>query len=66
MKQPVLFPVTLIAFVLLFFLYSKSKSSEMPLMVTILFTCLLVLLLYSMSLGRGEEYRWNGNILYSN
>jgi hypothetical protein len=56
--------LTTLVFAILFFL-KKKNSQTVSLIITIVFGCILLLLVYSMTLGRGTEYRWNGNILYS-
>jgi hypothetical protein len=55
-----------IAFAVLLFVFRKNKSSKGRATVTVVFACVLLFLFYSMTIGRGAEYRWNGNIFYSN
>jgi hypothetical protein len=55
-----------VAFAVLFLTRRKENSSKTSATVTIIFACVLLFLIYSMTIGRGAEYRWNGNILYSN
>jgi hypothetical protein len=55
-----------IAFAVLFLVLRKKSSSKIAVIVTIIFACVLLFLVFSMTIGRGAEYRWNGNIFYSN
>ena len=55
----IIFAVSLVVF-------RKNKSYKVQATMTIVFACVLLFLCYSMTIGRGAEYRWNGNIFYSN
>lgn len=55
--------LTSLAFVILF-IYKKKLSLPLLISITTLFVFILLYLIYSMTFGRGPEYRWNGSILY--
>jgi nitrate/nitrite transporter NarK len=55
-----------IAFAVLFLVLRKKNSSKASVAVTIVSACVFLFLINLMTIGRGAEYRWNGNIFYSN
>ncbi|RYE57830.1 MAG: hypothetical protein EOP48_04930 [Sphingobacteriales bacterium] len=58
--------MTTIAFAITYFHFSRKKTIKTHLITTIIFAFILLFLIYSMTWGRGVEYRWNGNLFYSN
>jgi hypothetical protein len=55
--------VTSLAFIAIF-IFKKAMPVPVLLFITIVFVSILLYLIYMMTLGRGAEYRWNGNVLY--
>jgi hypothetical protein len=55
--------VTICCFI--FYLRNSRKDSKQGFVVSAcIFAFLLIFILYSMTIGRGGEYRWNGNVFY--
>ena len=44
----------------------RMKDSYMSIGGIIIFSLVFIILVYSMTVGRGPEYRWNGDVFYSN
>jgi hypothetical protein len=55
--------VASLAFITIF-IFKKAMPTSVLSFITIVFVFILLYLIYMMTVGRGPEYRWNGNILY--